>query len=183
MKNLFGRRGLALWIMAIVALSGYAESFSIVHDFRTMVSPRVTYSDGNKTATTDSVVYHCFNGARYYANATTNSQISLFMESRLDSMVTSKIEGLKSLVLYYFPQTADRYETMAIKVSRDGVHWIDVSSRIEHTKGRAEVIIPQRGNYFVKVINTGSSKPFYIWKFLWTIELCNCFEYLPNGWD
>lgn len=183
MKKIFDKRGLILVMMSLLALCVYAESFSIVHDFRTMVSPRVTYSDGNKTATTDSVVYHCFNGARYYANATTNSQISLFMESRLDSMVTSKIEGLKSLVLYYFPQTVDRYATMAIKVSRDGVHWIDVSSRIEHIAGRAEVVIPQRGDYFVKVINTGTSVPFYIWKFQWHIEICNCFEYLPNGWD
>lgn len=183
MKKIFDKRGLVVLAMALMTLCSYADdSFTIAHEFHTP-GDRIVYSNEYKTATTDSVVYHCFNGARYYANATTYSQISLFMESRLDSMVTSKIEGLKSLVLYYFPQTEDRYETMGILVSRDGVHWIDVTSRIEHTKGRAEVIIPQRGDYFVKVINTGSSVPFYIWKFQWHIEICNCFEYLPNGWD
>lgn len=183
MKNLFGRRGLVLWIMAIVALSVYADdSFTIAHEFNTP-GDRIVYSNANKTATTDSVVYQCYNGAKFYWNSSTFNKISLFMENRLDSMVTSKIVGLKSFRLYYYPENKDRYATMAIKVSRDGVHWIDVSSRIEHTESRAEVIIPQRGNYFVKVINTGSSVPFYIHTFRWHIELCNCFEYLPNGWD
>lgn len=183
MKKIFDKRGLIFVMMSLLALYVYADdSFTIAHEFNTP-GDRIVYSDAYKTAATDSVVYHCFNGARYYANATTYSQISLFMESRLDSMVTSKIVGLKRIRFYYYPQDKDRYATMAIKVSRDGAHWIDVSSRIEHTQGRAEVIIPQRGNYFVKVINTGTSVPFYIWKFLWTIELCNCFEYLPNGWD
>ena len=183
MMKIFDKRGLILVMMLLLALCVYADdSFTIAHEFHTP-GDRIVYSNENKTATTDSVVYHCFNGARYYANATTYSQISLFMESRLDSMVTSKIVGLKRIRFYYYPQDKDRYATMAIKVSRDGVHWIDVSSRIEHTEGRAEVIIPQRGDYFVKVINTGSSKPFYIWKFQWHIEICNCFEYLPNGWD
>ena len=184
MKKIFDKRGLVLVVMALMTLCGYADdSFTIVHDFRTMVSPRVVYSNSNKTATTDSVVYQCYNNARFFYSSGTGNKVSLFMENRLDSMVTSKIVGLKSFRLYYYPQTEDRYATMAIKVSRDGVHWIDVSSRIEHGNGRAEVIIPQRGDYFVKVINTGTSVPFYVHTFQWHIEICNCFEYLPNGWD
>lgn len=183
MKKIFDKRGLILVMMSLLALCVYADdSFTIAHEFNTP-GDRIVYSNSNKTATTDSVVYQCYNGAKFYWNSSTGNKISLFMENRLDSMVTSKIVGLKSFRLYYFPENKDRYATMAIKVSRDGVHWIDVSSRIEHIAGRAEVIIPQRGNYFVKVINTGSSVPFYIWKFQWHIEICNCFEYLPNGWD
>ena len=183
MKKIFDKRGLILVMMSLLALCVYADdSFTIAHEFNTP-GDRIVYSNANKTATTDSVVYQCYNGAKFYLNSSTGNKISLFMENRLDSMVTSKIVGLKSIRLYYFPQTVDCYATMAIKVSRDGVHWIDVTSRIEHIAGRAEVIIPQRGNYFVKVINTGSSVPFYIWKFQWDIEICNCFEYLPNGWD
>lgn len=169
--------------MSLLALCVYADdSFTIAHEFNTP-GDRIVYSNSNKTATTDSVVYQCYNGAKFYLNSSSGNKISLFMENRLDSMVTSKIVGLKSIRLYYFPENKDLYATMAIKVSRDGVHWIDVSSRIEHIAGRAEVIIPQRGDYFVKVINTGTSVPFYIWKFQWHIEICNCFEYLPNGWD
>ena len=183
MKKIFDKRGLILVMMSLLALCVYADdSFTIAHEFNTP-GDRIVYSNANKTAKTDSVVYQCYNGAKFYLNSSTGNKISLFMENRLDSMVTSKIVGLKSIRLYYFPQTVDRYATMAIKVSRDGVHWIDVTSRIEHIAGRAEVVIPQRGNYFVKVINTGSSVPFYIWKFQWYIEICNCFEYLPNGWD
>lgn len=183
MKKIFDKRGLILVMMSLLALCVYADdSFTIAHEFNTP-GDRIVYSNANKTATTDSVVYQCYNGAKFYLNSSTGNKISLFMKNRLDSMVTSKIVGLKSIRLYYFPQTEDRYATIAIKVSRDGVHWIDVSSRIEHIAGRAEVVIPQRGNYFVKVINTGSSVPFYIWKFQWDIEICNCFEYLPNGWD
>lgn len=182
MKKIFDKRGLILVMMSLLALCVYAESFSIVHEFNTP-GDRIVYSNTNKTATTDSVVYQCYNGAKFYWNSSTSNKISLFMENRLDSMVTSKIVGLKSIRLYYFPENIDRYATMAIKVSRDGVHWIDVSSRIEHIAGRAEVVIPQRGDYFVKVINTGTSVPFYVHTFRWHIEICNCFEYLPNGWD
>lgn len=183
MKKIFDKRGLILVMMLLLALCVNADdSFTIAHEFNTLGN-RIVYSNEKKTAKTDSVVYQCYNGAKFYLNSSTGNKISLFMENRLDSMVTSKIVGLKSIRLYYFPQTVDRYATMAIKVSRDGVHWIDVTSRIEHIAGRAEVVIPQRGNYFVKVINTGSSVPFYIWKFQWYIEICNCFEYLPNGWD
>lgn len=183
MKKIFDKRGLILVMMSLLALCVYADdSFTIAHEFNTP-GDRIVYSNANKTATTDSVVYQCYNGAKFYWNGSTGNIISLFMENRLDSMVTSKIVGLKSIRLYYFPQTEDLYATMAIKVSRDGVHWIDVTSRIEHIAGRAEVIIPQRGNYFVKVINTGTSVPFYVHTFRWHIEICNCFEYLPNGWD
>ena len=185
MKKIFDKRGLVLVMMSLLALCGYADdSFTIVHDFKTMVSPRVVYSNSNKTATTDSVVYQCYNSARFFYNSGTGNKVSLFMENRLDSMVTSKIVGLKSFRLYYYPENVDRYATIAIKVSRDGVHWIDVSSRIEHpSTGRVYVTIPQRGDYFVKVINTGTSVPFYVHTFQWHIEICNCFEYLPNGWD
>lgn len=183
MKKIFDKRGLILVMMSLLALCVYADdSFTIAHEFNTLGN-RIVYLNENKTAKTDSVVYQCYNGAKFYWNSSTGNKISLFMENQLDSMVTSKIVGLKSIRLYYFPEKKDRYATMAIKVSRDEVHWIDVSSRIEHIAGRAEVVIPQRGNYFVKVINTGSSVPFYIWKFQWDIEICNCFEYLPNGWD
>ena len=185
MKKIFDKRGLILVMMSLLALCVYADdSFTIAHEFNTP-GDRIDYLNANKTATTDSVVYQCYRNAVFALDAskTIYSKVCLFMVNRLDSMVTSKIVGLKSFCLYYYPENIDRYATMAIKVSRDGVHWIDVSSRIEHIAGRAEVVIPQRGNYFVKVINTGSSVPFYIWKFQWYIEICNCFEYLPNGWD
>lgn len=185
MKKIFDKRGLIFVMMSLLALSVYADdSFTIAHEFNTP-GDRIVYSNANKTATTDSVVYQCYRNAVFALDAskTKYSKVCLFMENRLDSMVTSKIVGLKSFRLYYYPQIEDLYATMTIKVSRDGVHWIDVTSRIEHIVGRVDVTIPQRGNYHVKVINTSSSKSFYIWKFLWTIELCNCFEYLPNGWD
>lgn len=184
MKKIFDKRGLILVMMSLLALCVYADdSFTIAHEFNTP-SDRIVYSNENKTATTDSVVYQCYRNAKFFSHETkTNYKVCLFMENNQDSMVTSKIAGLKRIRFYYYQESIDRYETIAVKVSRDGVHWIDVSSRIEHMAGRVDVTIPQRGNYHVKVINTGSSKPFYIWKFLWTIELCNCFEYLPNGWD
>lgn len=186
MKKIFDKRGLILVMMSLLALCVYADdSFTIAHEFNTP-GDRIVYSNANKTATTDSVVYQCYRNAVFALDAskTIYSKVCLFMENRLDSMVTSKIVGLKSFRLYYYPQTEDLYATMAIKVSRDGVNWIDVSSRIEHpSTGRVYVTIPQRGDYFVKVINTGTSVPFYIWKFQWHIEICNCFEYLPNGWD
>ena len=170
MKKIFDKRGLILVMMSLLALCVYADdSFTIAHEFNTP-GDRIVYSYRNAVFALN-------------ASKTIYNKVCLFMENRLDSMVTSKIVGLKSFCLYYYPENIDRYATMAIKVSRDGVHWIDVSSRIEHTKSRAEVIIPQRGDYFVKVINTGTSVPFYIWKFQWHIEICNCFEYLPNGWD
>lgn len=182
MKKIFDKRGLILVMMSLLAFCVYADdSFTIAHEFNTP-GDRIVYSNANKTATTDSVVYQCYRNAVFALDAS-KSKVCLFMVNRLDSMVTSKIVGLKSFRLYYYTKKKDRYATMAIKVSRDGVHWIDVTSRIEHIAGRAEVVIPQRGNYFVKVINTGSSVPFYIWKFQWYIEICNCFEYLPNGWD
>ena len=174
MKKIFDKRGLILVMMSLLALCVYADdSFTIAHEFNTP-GDRIVYSNSNKTATTDSVVYQCYRNAVFALDAskTIYSKVCLFMENRLDSMVTSKIVGLKSFRLYYYyPENKDRYATMAIKVSRDGVHWIDVSSRIEHTEGRAEVIIPQRGNYFVKVINTGSSVPFYVHTFRWHIRM------------
>ena len=167
MKKIFDKRGLILVMMSLLALCVYADdSFTIAHEFNTP-GDRIVYSNANKTATTDSVVYQCYRNAVFalYSSKTIYSKVCLFMVNRLDSMVTAKIVGLKSFCLYYYPENIDRYATMAIKVSRDGVHWIDVSSRIEHIAGRAEVVIPERGNYIVKVINTGSSVTFYIWKF------------------
>ena len=142
MKKIFDKRGLILVMMSLLALCVYADdSFTIAHEFNTP-GDRIVYSNANKTATTDSVVYQCYRNAVFALDAS-KSKVCLFMVNRLDSMVTSKIVGLKSFRLYYYTEKKDRYATMAIKVSRDGVHWIDVTSRIEHIAGRAAVVIPQ----------------------------------------
>lgn len=174
------KKGMWMGILVCLAMSVYGESFTIKHDFKTMGSSRITYTDGNKTGTTDSVVYHCYKNATF---GTYNGNVHILMANRNDSVVTSKIEGLKWFQFHYNTASAvDLYETISVKISRDGSSWTDMSSAMNHGKNLIDIVIPRRGDYFVKIINTGSGadKKFYLDIIQWHIELCNCFEYIPE---
>ena len=81
MKKIFDKRGLILVMMSLLALCVYADdSFTIAHEFNTP-GDRIVYSNEYKTATTDSVVYQCYNGAKFYLNSSSGNKISLFTRS------------------------------------------------------------------------------------------------------
>ena len=103
-----------------------------------------------------------------------------------DSVVLSRITNLKRVQVLYTDKTSSPDylgvdPSMQIKVSEDGLTWTDLSSSATatHSKGNATISLPDPGDYFISIKNTGSSKPIYIRTFEYKTQHCNCYQYQP----
>lgn len=137
-----------------------------------------------KVGVTDFVTYTITGGtnARFWMQ---DSYICICLPGNNDLVTTSKITNLKRVWFTYSPSADYLYDvfpatpTMQILVSKDSTEWTNLSSLATHTKGSAEVELPSTGDYYLRIKNTGSSKPIYIRVMNYTTQHCNCFRYQP----
>ena len=111
------------------------------------------------------------------------TDIAICLPKNGDFVTTTKITNLKRVQTLYGPADKDylngAYPTMQILFSKDSVDWSDLASIATHSKASANVTLPSAGDYFVRVKNTGSSKPIYIRVMEYATQHCNCFRYQP----
>lgn len=142
----------------------------------------LTVTNSNKVGVTDFVTYTITGGKNTKFGAY-GRVICICLPDNGDFVTTTKITNLKRVQTLYEPADKDylngAYPTMQILFSKDSVDWSDLASIATHSKASADVTLPSAGDYFVRVKNTGSSKPIYIRVMEYATQHCNCFRYQP----
>ena len=137
--------------------------------------------NSNKVGVTDFVTYTITGGKNTKFGAY-GRVICICLPDNGDFVTTTKITNLKRVWFTYYPSTdylSGAYPTMQILVSKDSTVWSNIASSAAHSASSADVLLPSAGDYFVRIKNTGSSKPMYINVMNYTTQHCNCFRYQP----
>ena len=181
--ELFRLYGLILVLLVLSSVICRAEDSICVHDIDSIYRNKILVTaDSYKVGITDFVTYTITGGssARFW---TYSSFICICLPSKNDLVTTSKITNLKRVNFTYGPADQDYlagdFPTMQILVSEDGDEWTNLSSIAFHGKASAEVLLPSPGDYYLRIKNTGSSKPIYIRTFEYKTQHCNCYQYQP----
>ena len=178
--------GLILVLLVLSSVICRAEDYSIcVHDIDSMYRKgTLVTADPYKVGTTGFVTYTCYGTNAKFGMI--GGKIALQLPDRNDSVVLSRITNLKRVQLLYTDKAGSSPDylsgivpTMQIKVSEDSLTWTDLSSSATHSKGNATISLPDPGDYYISIKNTGSSKPLYIRVMNYKTQHCNCYQYQP----
>lgn len=173
--------GLILVLLVLSSVICRAEDSICSQNIHEMyVAKTLKTENPYKVGITDFVTYTITGGtdARF---RTQDFYICICLPGKNDLVTTSKITNLKRVNFTYGPADQDYlagdYPTMQILVSEDGDEWTNLSAF--HGKASAEVLLPSPGDYYLRIKNTGSSKPIYIRTFEYKTQHCNCYQYQP----
>lgn len=178
--------GLILVLLVLSSVICRAEDSICVHDIDSMYRKgTLVTANPYKVGTTGFVTYTCYGTNAKFGMI--GGKIALQLPDRNDSVVLSRITNLKRVQLLYTDKAGSSPDylsgivpTMQIKVSEDSLTWTDLSSSATHSKGNATISLPDPGDYFISIKNTGSSKqPIYIRVMNYTTQHCNCYQYQP----
>ena len=156
-----------LLLVLSVAVSS-VEAGSVTHDFNT--AGTITFSNNNKTGTTDLLTYQC-NGSAVFEATTINKQstICLKMTDSNSEMVSDRpIPNLNSLSVCCYP--ASRNTNIKVYISKDGVHW--GNSLGNYTAGCIDATFPQ-SDYYIRLTNTGNTTVWIV-SMYYTWGDCDC---------
>ena len=175
--------GLILVLLVLSSVICRAEDSICVHDIDSIFKNKILVTvDSYKVGITDFVTYTITGGsnAKFWTHGL---YICICLPDRNDLVTTSKITNLKRVNFTYVPVDKDYlagdFPTMQILVSEDSIDWTDLSSSAVHGRASAEVLLPSPGDYYLRIKNTGSSKPIYIRVMNYTTQHCNCYQYQP----
>ena len=177
--------GVIFTLMVLGSAICRAEDSICVHDIDSIFrNQTLVTAYPYKVGTTGFVTYTCYGTNAKFGKI--GDKIALQLPDRNDSVVLSRITNLKRVQVLYTDKTSSPDylgvdPSMQIKVSEDGLTWTDLSSSATatHSKGNATISLPDPGDYFISIKNTGSSKPIYIRTFEYKTQHCNCYQYQP----
>ena len=155
----------------------HTQSIHGMYDAKTL-----TVTNSNKVGVTDFVTYTITGANKNSKFGAYGGVICICLLENGDFVTTTKITNLKRVWFTYYPSTdylSGAYPSMQILVSKDSTAWSNIATSATHSKGSADVLLPSAGDYFVRIKNTGSSKPMYINVMNYTTQHCNCFRYQP----
>lgn len=163
-------------LLATIALSvgiAYAGGVVVRQNFQSMTSAGdLTFSNSNKTGTTDFVTYNCSGGKAkfaYYTGVTPNV-LGIYLQNSGAIVTTDVINDLDSLRISYLPSEE---KTIKVYISTDnGSSWVEQTVHDE-LDGLKSVQFPSVGNYMLKIARDNSD--FYIDQITYfTSPPCNC---------
>lgn len=151
----------------------YAGGVVTSQNFQTMVGAgTLTFSNSNKTGTTDFVTYTCSGGKAKFAICTDVSPnvLGIYMQNSGAIVTTTTIENLDSLSISYLPSEEKK---MKVYTSvDDGSSWTE-QTVVDVTNGMKYVKLPSPGNYMLKI--TRENSDYYIDQINYvTAPPCNC---------
>lgn len=128
---------------------------------------------------TDFVTYTCSGTNAKIWMYDAQTRVCIFLPNNGSKVQTSLISNFKHLEFYYYPVDKNYLSptcTMVISISEDGSSWTNITASATGINGAVNVDIPTPGDYYLKIQNTNTSKPFYISQIQYTTESCNCFR-------
>ena len=175
------RNGYYIALLALAVLGAEtSRAEKISHNFHEMnsaVPATITFSNGNKTATTtEKVTYTCSGGgsgsnqAKFNYSADTGNEVCAFMVGATSATLeTSEIANLDSINIYYYP---DAYKEMFVSAQEDGGEWTAQALTLIQN-GQRGIKLPHVGNYKIKIQRSGEN--FYIFQMdYYTNSTCHC---------
>lgn len=160
-----------------------AESVSLTHNFNDMKNAGTLTWTGTPTdytvGYTDLVTYTGGSGGTFSMDA---SRICISLPSKNSTFITSP--AVPSLSAVRFIHTKGASPTwIKIYVSFDGSEWTDVSSYASYSSSQIDLVLPEAGDYYIKILNNGTSSPaqpvnFLSYRYTYDPTPCNCFRYI-----
>jgi hypothetical protein len=125
---------------------------------------------------TDLVTYTGSDGGTFSSEG---GYIGFSLPSNGSTLVTSPaVPGLSAIVFGHTKGSAPTW--IKVYVSEDGSLWTDMSGVATYTTTTIDLVLPSAGDYYVKLVNTGTSKPVFFRVVTYTYDPapCNCFRYI-----
>lgn len=155
-----------------------AESVSLTHNFNTMISggtltwptPGV-YTVGS----TDFVTYTGTNGGTFSYDGV---YVFSLPSNGSTLAITPAVPGLTRILITHNKGTAPDW--IKVYISSNGSDWTDLSGSTSYYTAGIDVPTPAAGEYYIKIVNTGTSKPVNFLSVQYTYDPtpCNCFPYI-----
>lgn len=147
-----------------------AESAAIMHDFNEMVSEG-TLNFPNRPSdysigVADEITYTGSTGGGFgYAGA--------YCITLPNNGVVQTSPAVENLTYLTVTHTLGVKPTgVKILISTDNSTWTDITASASMNSSALEVPMPAKGNYYIKIVNTGSAINFL--SFQYTYESCHC---------
>lgn len=163
-----------------------AENDPVEHNFNKMVNEdkpaTLAFSNSNETGITTFVTYTCSSGAKFWYGTETGNDIAIFLVSSESQVVTTLIQNLDSMVIYY--SSSSTQKRLSVAISPNGLDsWVDLEvNQIKGSEAKS-VKLPSAGDYCVRIRKNVDN--MYIkeieYHFLDSLSGCpNCFIYRPE---
>ena len=156
-----------------------AESASITHNFNTMISDGTltwatpgVYTVGN----TDFVTYTGTNGGTF---ASDGGVIAFSLPNNTSTLSITPVAGLTRIyITHSYSKEAPTW--IKVYISSNGTDWSDLSGSTSYTVSTIDAPTPAAGDYYIKIVNEGSSKPVNLRsiRYVYDTTPCNCFPYI-----
>lgn len=152
-----------------------AESAAIMHDFNEMVSEgtlNFPYRPSDySVGVTDLVTYTGSSGGGFGLYGTPPDAVSCITLPTGGVIQTSPaVENLTYLTVTH---TLGVNPTgVRLYISTDNSSWTEITSSASMNSWAIEAPMPAKGNYYIKIVNTGSAINFL--SFQYTYESCHC---------
>ncbi len=152
-------------LLALSVAVSSVEAGSVTHEFNT---GGITFSNNNKTGTTDLLTYQC-NGSAVFDSR--QSTICLKMTNSSSEVVSDRpIPNLSGLQVFYYSASYP-YTNIKVYLSKDGVSWGDPLSG-SYSKDGIDLTFPQ-SDYYIRLTNTTAST-VWIQGIKYTWGDCDC---------
>ena len=153
-----------------------AESVAITHEFDAMKGTTLTWgTPSNYTiGYTDLVTYTGSGGGKFGADAAVRICIEL-----PEGGVMQLSPAVADIVrLQLMKSSGGLLKNIEIYISTDNSTWTNVSSYAEYHTSDIDLEFPEKGNYYIKVVNTGAKIWFNAFKYY--TEPCHCLRVVVN---
>lgn len=148
------RVSILLTLFSLSVGIAYAGGNTIHQNFNAMYNNgKMTVDASAKVATTDSVTYTYSGGtySRFYTDALTSGKICLQLYGSGAQVVTTAIEALDSLTIFYYYPGDDDHQRMKVYTSdNEGSTWT-IRTAVQESNGVKTFKLPSAGNYMLKI--------------------------------
>ena len=156
----------------------------VTHNFHTLAttSGMTLNPPSNTIGVTDFVTYTCSSGAKFWYGAETGNEVAVFLVSDTAQVVTTLIQNLDSMVIYY--STSTDKKRLSVAISPNGLDsWVDLELKTIKGSEAKSVKLPSAGDYCVRIKR--NSDNMYIKQIDYycvdPLSGCpNCFIYRPE---
>lgn len=125
----------------------------------------------------DGITYTGSNGGGFGLDAYTRYCINLPKNGVIQT--SPAIADLTRIQLLHTLDAIPDKSKVKVYISTDNSTWTDISATADYTSSNIDAPIPVKGNYYVKLTNTGST-PINFLRIIYVYESCRCLRVVIN---